>query len=595
MSQTPPNSGWQGGPQGPGQQWNAGQPQGQPGHQPQGGPGQGFGRPQNSGPQGNNFGQQPQGGPGQQAQNFGQQSQNFGQNGPQGQYNQNGPQGQYNQNGPQGQFNQGQNYGPQNFAGDAPAKPKSKTKVIVAAVLGVAIIAAGIGLAMFFFRGATPAAAKGLPADVSFAAELNLAPANADKLALKNILDKYPSLKADEDFGNDYKKALYSTLTQNEEDAPDYDTEIKPWLGDSIAVGSTGTTEEELSDEANMIMAIETTDKGKAEEFAKKEMDGAKVQFIDNLMIVTDEASSLSADSIKEASLADSEQYKADMAKLGDDSLASVWFSSGMIDASLQQIEEQGIDTGTMDTSTMQGMHGAAGVKVKDNKLSVEIQVQTPNAPDMKDAADTSGVAKNISGDSLVAFSGSVGGDINQAWDMLESQPDMVESLKQFGIETPDDLKALLGKQMTMSLDWDEDSQMPVIGATFETENAEKQKQILDKFNEMLAQGSGMEGLEITQDGNTGIVAFGQSASDVLNPGSKLGDLDGFKQVVDGKAQSILFVNVAGLKERSFFQDMIQSGDTTVSEVLDPINAIGMTANAVDDHYTEAFIHVTFD
>ena len=92
--------------------------------------------------------------------------------------------------------------------------------------------------------------------------------------------------------------------------------------------------------------------------------------------------------------------------------------------------------TGTMDTSTMQGMHGAAGVKVKDNKLSVEIQVQTPNAPDTKDAADTSDVAKNISGDSLVAFSGSVGGDINQAWDMLESQPDMVESLKQFGIET---------------------------------------------------------------------------------------------------------------------------------------------------------------
>nr|WP_231979675.1 hypothetical protein [Tessaracoccus coleopterorum] len=48
-------------------------------------------------------------------------------------------------------------------------------------------------------------------------------------------------------------------------------------------------------------MAIETTDKGKAEAFIKAEGEDARVEFIDNLMVVTHASSTLSIDEIKAA------------------------------------------------------------------------------------------------------------------------------------------------------------------------------------------------------------------------------------------------------------------------------------------------------
>ncbi len=610
MSQTPPNSGWQGGPQGPGQPWNGPQQGQQPGYQG-GQPQQGFGQ---NGPQQNfgqngpqqNFGQRPP-----QGQGFGQQSgpqQGFGQQGPQQGFGQNGPQQGFGQNGPQQGFGQqnGPQQGPQNFGqqngpqsygqqdfgqqGGAPTQQKSKAKYIIAGVVALALIAAGIGVGMFFFKGSTPAAAKGLPADVAFAFEVNLAPANADKLALKGIIDKYPSLKTDEDFGGDYKQALWNVLAKESPDMPDY-SEVEPWLGDSFAMGIVGTTSEDMNDENNYVMAVETTDKGKAEAFIKAEAEDMKVQFIDNLMVVTEASSTIDVADIKKASLADSDQYKADMAKIGDSSLASAWFGPAMIDAAIEQAEDtSGFDASGIDTQTMKGTHGAMGLKVSENKLSMQYAVQTPNAPEAS-SDDVAAFAKDLSGDALlVAALGTNDDMFEQYWKLAESQ-DAAESLAQFGITGPQDLKALIGKKVGLTVGVDGES--PVVGAKLETEDAAKQKQILDKIAE--AVGSSPEfPLTVGQDGDNGLVAFGQDTDAITNPGSKLGDLDGFKQVVDGKAAGLLYINIEGLKSQPFYEDMIGSVGDEFSEVLDPITAIGMVANPSADHYQEGALQVTF-
>ncbi|NHB85669.1 hypothetical protein G7085_16605 [Tessaracoccus sp. HDW20] len=91
--------------------------------------------------------------------------------------------------------------------------------MIVASVLGAAVLGAGVGLGMFFFKGSTPVAAQGLPADVLFAAEVNLAPSNVEKLALKGIADRYPSLSSG-DMETDYKSALFAVIAGDSEDAP---------------------------------------------------------------------------------------------------------------------------------------------------------------------------------------------------------------------------------------------------------------------------------------------------------------------------------------------------------------------------------------
>lgn len=558
MSQTPPNGGWQGGPQGPGQQFNG---QGQP---PQGPP-PGY----NGGQANQGFGQQPP------QQNFGQQppQQNFGQQPPQG----------YGQQPPQGY--------PQ---GGAPAKPKSKAKVIVASVLGVAVLGAAVGVGLFFFKGATPEAAKGLPSDVSFAAEVNLAPSNADKLALKSIVDKYPSLKKSDELETDYKKALFDLVSGDAADAPDYEADVKPWLGDSIAFGYAGDPAEglDMDDRSRFIVAIETTDKGKAEAFVEKEGGSAKVQFIDNLMIVTDESSDVSVDDIRKNSLADSQEYKADIAKLGASNLATFWFGSSMVDAAIGEAEKSsGIGTSGADIESMKGAHGAAGLQVAENKLSVKAVIQTPNAPETA-GSDATGMAKTLSGDALgVLAIGTSDAMYDQLWSTLEVQSGGVDSLKELGIGSVDDLKALLGKQIGLEISVRDG--MPAVGAKLETDDPARQKEIFDKLNELL-QGSGQQ-LALEQDGNTGIVAYGQSVDDVKNPSSKVGDVDAFGKAVNGKAHSLLFINVEAIKALPEFADLSSSLGQQGSEVIDPITSVGVVANPVDDHYTESFVHVTFE
>lgn len=565
MSQTPPNGGWQG----------QGQPINGQGLPPQGPP---PGYPGAQGPQG--YGQRPP----QQSfgpptgQPYGRQPQNFGP-----------PPGQPQNFGPQPGQPYGQQPPPQGYQqGGAPTRPRSKAKVIVASTLGVAVLAGAVGAGLFFFKGATPEAAKGLPADVAFAAEVNLAPSNADKLALKSIVDKYPSLKKGDGMETDYKKALFNILASDSSDAPDYDSEIKPWLGNSIALGYLGNPADGLEDPSKIVVAVATTDKGKAEDFIKKEATSAKTQFIDNLMIVTDASSDLRADDIKRSSLADSSEYKADMAKLGSGSLATVWFGSRLTDAALEKTSGTGVPGA--DSASLKGTHGAAGLQVTDSKLSLKIMMQSPNMAEVTGSGSTD-LVKGMSGDAPFVIATETNDAVfDQLWSALEGTGNGSATLKEFGIESVDDLKALLGRSVGVEVSMVDG--MPVVGAKLETDNPARQKEIFEKINALL-EGSGQQ-LTLEQEGNTGIIAYGQSAQNVLSPSSKLGDLDAFRKVVDGKAQSVVFLNIEALKALPDYDSLQSSLGTQVAEVIEPMTSIGLVANSIGDHYTESNLHITF-
>lgn len=153
--------------------------------------------------------------------------------------------------GPQGQ-------GPQ---ATAPVKRKSKTPMVVAAVLALALVAGGGFLAWSLLRGAAPAAAKGLPKDSLAVVEVNLNPSAGDKLAVKDLAAKFPAL-ADKvnAAGDDYKAALYnSTIAALSPDAPDYEADVKPWLGDSIAVGMVKAGDSSDVSSAQPVVSIQVT------------------------------------------------------------------------------------------------------------------------------------------------------------------------------------------------------------------------------------------------------------------------------------------------------------------------------------------------
>lgn len=547
MTQNPPNSGWQPSPQGPQQpQWT---PTGQP-------PQQGFG---------------PQGQPGY---------------GPQGQPGFTPQQPGYGNQPPQGQ----PGYSPQGPQNLVEPKKKSKTPVIIAAVVALALVVGGVIFALTFFRGATPAAAKGLPADALMAFEVNLAPSTADKLALKSIIEKFPVDTSDA--GDDYKEALWD-LIPDSEDKPDYESEIKPWLGDSVAIALLNKGPESLESDASPIVAVETTDQGKAEEFAQANLDGAKYFFIDSLLVFMDEDETITADDITGNSLADSEEYQDDLAKLGDGFLATAWFSSSLMDLALEQAQDSLYGNPGFDVEQLRGIHGAMGLQAGDDMVTLKAGFHTPNAPDAT-PDDIRDFTKALSGDALVVFAGSTTEALfTQYWELISETPDVRDAAAQLGITSAADLEALIGKHVgiTLSMPGSE----PAVGAKLETEDADKQRQILDQLDELLLQSGSTEQVAIEQDGNTAIVAFGQSIDDVANPATRLGDVEAFGKVVDGPAQSVLFVNFYEIKALQAYEEMLQYQDDQTREWLEPITAIGLTSTQGDDKYAEAFIRVTLD
>ena len=571
MSQTPPNSGWQQGSQPPQQPWSPnggpGQPPSQPGYGPQGQPGYPAQGQQNFGPQGQP-GYGPQGQPGYPAQSQpgypSQGQQNFG------------PQGQPGY-GPQGQ---------PGYATQAPSpKKKSKVPAIIAGVLALALIAGGVVFGLSFLRGSSVAAAKALPGDLALVVEVNLNPAVADQLALKAIVEKFPEGNLDE-AGTDYKKALYTLVAQSDPDAPDYDTEIGPWLGDSMASGVHSLAEAESGD--RMLLAIETKDKGKAEDFAKKHLSDMNVFFVENVMVVADD-DALSADSVKSGSIADNATYQADMAELGGSSLATVWFAPGLL---TEAMAEAGAASG-VETSQFDGLrdaHGALGLQVADDMLTLRTAIQAPSAPTT--TGSVSDLVGGLPGDS-VAVAGSVTSDdtFSQLWTMLEGQYGMVDSLTELGINGADDLAALVGTQAAFSFNYPDDQ--PVIGAVLRSDDPAKQKEIFDGLGDLFSQVPEPT-IAFGQEGDTGYIAVGQEIADLKAPATKIGDVDSFKRVVEGEAGSILFVNVNAALALPTVSSMLDGGAPDTRAWLEPVSSIGVVSTIKGD-YAHAVMRVTFN
>ena len=93
--------------------------------------------------------------------------------------------------------------------------------MVMAGVLALALLVGGGFLAWSLLRGATPAAAKGIPSNALAVFEVNLNPSAGDKLAVKELAAKFPFLKDEaNDAGDDYKKAFWSMLAKMGKNAP---------------------------------------------------------------------------------------------------------------------------------------------------------------------------------------------------------------------------------------------------------------------------------------------------------------------------------------------------------------------------------------
>ena len=486
-----------------------------------------------------------------------------------------GPQGQPPQ--PQGQqYPPQQGYAPQGYAPQgqqAPVKKKSRTPIIVAAVVAVALVVGGGFLAFALLGGSTPAAAKGLPADSLAAVELNLNPSAGQKLAVKDFAEKFPELASEVgDVEGDYKKALWE-LIPDSEDKPDYDTEIKPWLGDSLALAILDVEAEEF------VVSVQVTDEDAARAFAEAEFEGSSVEFIDDLMIVSEADAPADVEAIRSASLADDETYTADMAKLGADHLVTAWASEEFINQAIEASEgEVGIETAGFSA------HGAAGIKISDG-MAV-LRGVSLSSQEIGDAELADGFVSSLPAGGLGVLASAFSAEsIDLLWQQLqpmyEQDPSMFDA---FGVTSADDLGAVLGNQLALTFGWQ--GEEPQIGIKVSTDDPAKHQEVL----ETIASGIGIPGVQHSTDGDTVHTTWGMSPDELANPAETLGDNEAFGDVTEtsGDTQSVLWVDVPALLSN----EALGLGNSEEAKYLEPISGVGISGSTLDDGYAEFFVRV---
>ncbi len=541
------------------QPWNGPQPG--PGGQPQFGPG---GQPQFGAVPGGPSGQPPFG-PGGQPPQFGQSPQ-YG-----------APQG-----GQPPQFGQSPQYGaapggPTTSSGPAgpggPGMPPGATKKsaapkIVAAVAAAGVLAGGAYLAYDFLTGSPASAATaGIPKEAFAVVEVPLNPAKADQLALKGILDKYPDLATSET--QDYKKALYEALTKQsgDSDIPDYDTEVKPWLGDSISAGVLGDANDPLT-----VISLSVTDEAKAKSFAEKEFESTSEEFEyvvrDGLLIVHD--ARVTAEMLDGPSLTEHPEYQEDMKAIGDGSLATMWVGSGAAGSLLEQAGKiEGTEVDTEQIEQLKQMHGAAALKAETDLLKVDFSFFT--GTDAGTLPDVQGSVGALPADAMFAFgSGANAESYVAAWKMLEQTPEFGQVFQQFGISSGQDLYAVLGEELVAAFGGlDQSTGMPRLGIKLKPGDMARHQEALSDVVEPLMQ----QGLEQKIDGDTAIYAMGYSPDEITS--GSLKDNEAYKRVASGKAHQIMFLDL------NKFAEMV-SGGTLPQEAQDsigPIQGIGLIGN----------------
>ena len=463
----------------------------------------------------------------------------------------------------------------------APAKRKSKKTAIIAGVLALALLAGGGFLAWSLLRGAVPAAAKGIPSNALAVFEVNLNPSAGDKLAVKELAAKFPFLKDEaNDAGDDYKKALWSVLAKSAKSAPDYESEVKPWLGDSAAIAALpGKDSGSSSGSSSYVFSVQVTNKDSAKAFADKHIKGKKI-FVDDLMVITnDEKSDISESSLKD-NITSVESYKADMGKLGDGFLATAWISSDFI----KQFGSQEINTAGILESRF-----AAGLKVQDGAIA--LRTITWQKDEIKDRGENvKDLAGSMPADWLGSLAFSPSPDlVNKAWESLESLPASSQrQLEDFGISSADDLRALLGTQFSFAVTGD--SKQLQVGIKVHTKDPEKHKNIVEK----ITRSGTLQDAKTTVEGDTVITTFNADSNDSFsNPSDRLSGNSEHEKLTKGidNPQSSAWVNVPQVLD--VMEKSSRNGlPTQLKENLGPISGIGMVAGQIDDHYFDSWVRV---
>lgn len=495
-----------------------------------------------------------------------------------------------------------------------PAPRRTRRNVIIGgvAVAGLAVAGVGAWAVTSFLKGG-PDAAGALPADTIAFASVNLDPSGSQKIAALETLKKFPGLKDKLDFGtaDDVRQKIFEAIQKSGEcGGVDYAADVKPWLGNTMAVAAIDAGESHPS----AVVLFQVTDQDKAKAGLDKidtqcSSDATKptgVAFEDGWAVVAEKQDI--ADKVvagaKQGNLADDATYQRWSDQAGDSGIITMYAapSAGaaigdVLESKMSGSPFTGTELPQANKDQLEKFKGgAAVVRFHDGALEMEFAADfNPQSTGLDWSAKGAGdLVGSLPGDTAFALGMSLPhGFVDYMLDAMAPAmgPGMtVDQLKaQFtqetGLTLPDDIEALTGDSLALSVSSHFDlEKIANAGDPSSVEvglkvkgDAAKANAALDKIRAQL----GPAAQFLVSKDKDGYFAVGPDSSylDTLLEQGDLGDDSTFKDVVTraSDASSLFYLNLdAG--DNWLVNALKGAGaPAEVTDNVEPLSAIGLS------------------
>jgi Protein of unknown function (DUF3352) len=460
---------------------------------------------------------------------------------------------------------------------------------------------------------------------------IDLDPSAPQKIEAIRFLRTFPAFEKHTkitDDRADVREVIFDAMLDAAPCRLDYEQDVAPWLGERMGVAvmspSAGDTE------PTVVGAVQVTDEQAAAEGLRKlqgcHEDGDSVggwSYLDGYMVVakTQQQAHDFAAAARRTPLADNEQFRSDMDKLGEQGVASLWFSGeGVYQAFSSAVTGDPGPAGSEIDLLRDGVRrqmessyhsGAAAFRFDDSYLELATVLTGDGYQESTRVADMA-----LPDTTAVAFGLAGGADyVDQQSDTLlsmlgggpgASDPDRVRQQVEhhLGLRLPDDLKTLLGDSFTVALDSRglglaavaarRNPSLLDLGAR-STTDTEAFRRVVQAIQEA-ATGNGVPvklAVEDTADG--AVVALNKDYAATLTDGGPLPDAAVFGKAVPeaDQAQSVVFVNVDALENGGL--GMMALGGGGMQELLanvTKLEAVGASIS-VHDGYAQGTVRIT--
>jgi hypothetical protein len=470
---------------------------------------------------------------------------------------------------------------------------------VKALVIGLAMVVLVGGGAFAFYQAdpfnlfrSGPQAAEALPADSVFYVGVDLDPSAEQKVNALRFLQKFPSfgdVTGVRDARDDVRKNIVEEALESA-NCPDftYADDVEPWLGDKFGVaGATGP-----GGELEPMFALESSDHDAAQaalttlnECTGEEPFGTAPVGDYILVAETQALADGFASDAKENSLADSDNFSADMEALGDLGLATMWVD---IDKVTRAMSGDAVFGSEQELLAASFQRAAATFRFEADSAEI-VGAVYGDLPEF-DAGDNQIVDLPDS----TAFAMSVAGGekaVVESWeqtlasakeDGFDIEDEIADLETQTGLTFPEDLGTVFGDNLLFAVDSDgltaeaieaEDPSLLNLGLRM-TNDPDELNAVYDKVLTLLQQEMSQVPFS-KKDADDGIVIASNDAyaDELAELNGNLGETDAFQSVIDDGAskQFVAFFNWDSV-EPQIVEAM--QGDGEDQEVIDNLKAL---------------------